>query len=102
MIMSGLPDHANHWERVQTLVEEVLTYDFHNCHARSLRAYALMHGCQKRKEAVEEMRRAIELARQRGGLPEADQWENHIHQWCSGAAHAKAGADGNLGSDAEE
>lgn len=63
------------WEKVKKLVEDVLQFDFRNAHARWLRGLALLHTAQRRQDAQEEMRRAIEQARVQGRTPEVKQWE---------------------------
>lgn len=77
VIIAHLPDYPHKWVKVKALVEDVLQFDFGNCHARWLRSLCL-RGQHRVSEAVEEMKRAVEYARSQGKSTEADQWEAEI------------------------
>lgn len=65
------------WPRIKALAQEVLQFDFSNCHARWLRGLALK-ALGSRIEALEEMRRAVECAKKSGKSKEAEMWEKEI------------------------
>lgn len=73
--LSDLPDR---WTRVKRLTEDVLQFDFNNCHARWLRGLSLLHGFNRRSEARDEMTRAVACARTTGKIGECTQWEEEI------------------------
>lgn len=81
VILAQLEHVPERWSKVKAYAEEVLQFDFGNCHARWLRGLALENGSggsARREEAEQEMRRAVGCARSLGKGAEADQWEAEI------------------------
>lgn len=78
VIFASLEARTDRWSRVKALTEDVLQFDYTNCHARWLRGQALLHGFKKRKEASEEMQRAVDNARQQGKTAEVTQWSGEM------------------------
>lgn len=78
VIIAHLEDLPDRWSQVKSLVEDVLQFDYSNCHARWLRGLALLHGFQLRAEAKDEMQRAVGCSRQQNSLQQADQWQAEI------------------------
>mmetsp|Transcript_9937 Transcript_9937/g.22591 ORF Transcript_9937/g.22591 Transcript_9937/m.22591 type:complete len:501 (+) Transcript_9937:61-1563(+) len=76
------------WLRVKALVEDVLQFDFQNCHARWLRGLALLHGQQRHAEAREELQRAVDYARATGKSGEVKQWEDQLQSLFANGEHA--------------
>jgi len=62
--------------------EDVLQFDFNNCHAHWLRGHSLLYGLQRQSEALEEMRMAVDCARTQGKTAEAEQWEMELREQC--------------------
>lgn len=85
VITAQLEEIPNRWPRVKSLVQDVLQFDFGNCHARWVRGLSLLHGFGQRADAKDEMRRAIECARSGGKGDEADQWEAEMRKLFSEA-----------------
>mmetsp|Transcript_27202 Transcript_27202/g.63337 ORF Transcript_27202/g.63337 Transcript_27202/m.63337 type:complete len:519 (+) Transcript_27202:74-1630(+) len=79
VILAHLQDSDDCWMKVKALVEDVLQFDFQNCHARWLRGLSLLHGLKKTSEAKQEMQRAIDYARATGKTGEVKMWDEQIH-----------------------
>lgn len=78
VIMAHMEDLPDRWNQVKSLADDVLQYDFNNCHARWLRGLSLLNSTKQRREAREEMTRAVECARSQGKDGEAKTWEAEI------------------------
>eukprot|EP00927_Polykrikos_kofoidii_P021949 TRINITY_DN20638_c0_g1_i1.p1 TRINITY_DN20638_c0_g1~~TRINITY_DN20638_c0_g1_i1.p1 ORF type:complete len:603 (+),score=132.68 TRINITY_DN20638_c0_g1_i1:27-1811(+) len=89
VIIAKLEDGGpGRWADVKALVEDVLHFDNKNCHARWLRALALMNGLGVVDEAQQEMKRAVDCARRQGKHGEADQWEADLQRTLGGGVKA--------------
>lgn len=77
-LCAQLIDLPDRWKLVKKLAEDVLQFDFNNCHAHWLRGLALAHGMGARSEAKTEMERAVECAKNSGKTAEVKQWEEEI------------------------
>jgi len=93
VILAQLEHIPNRWSRVKALTEDVLQFDFGNCHGRWLRALALQNVSKggRSAEAEDEMRRAIEYARSQGKTTEAAQWEAELQRFMGGSDDAASG-----------
>lgn len=80
VIIAHLPDYPEQWSKVKSLVEEIMQFDYSNCHAQWLRGLALLHGFKRDSDGMQDMRRAIEYARTQGKGTEANQWEAEMHR----------------------
>jgi len=97
VILAHLEHIPDRWTKIKAFAEDVLQFDFSNCHARWLRALALQNGglATKRGEAELEMSRAIEAARSTGKHVEADNWEAEMRR-CVAEAGGSAAAPTDL------
>jgi len=103
VVLVRLEGHPERWNRVKALTEDVLQFDFSNCHARWIRGLALFHGFKKQAEAAEEMRNAVDCAKKQGKLGEVAQWEAEMNAVLGGSAASSSSAAGaEPGAAAEE
>mmetsp|Transcript_113912 Transcript_113912/g.221174 ORF Transcript_113912/g.221174 Transcript_113912/m.221174 type:complete len:537 (-) Transcript_113912:60-1670(-) len=105
VLLAQLPEAHNRWPRVGRLVEDVLQFDFQNCHARWIRG--LWHRSQRRQaEADDEFQKAVQFARVQGKDSQAEQWEAELRKGIAGeAGEAEAevvDADDTAEEDADE
>mmetsp|Transcript_21116 Transcript_21116/g.59030 ORF Transcript_21116/g.59030 Transcript_21116/m.59030 type:complete len:503 (-) Transcript_21116:102-1610(-) len=85
VIVAQLDGRPNRWPEVKGLVEDVLQFDFENCHARWLRGLALLHGpggndSTRREDAFVELSRAVASAECQGKTQEAQQWRDELQK----------------------
>lgn len=85
VILAQIEHIPDRWSKVKKLAEDVLQFDFGNCHGHWLRALALQNtgGGGRSAEAEAEMRNAIDYARSQGKLAEVDQWQAELQRFIS-------------------
>jgi len=85
VLLAQLPEALNRWPRVGSLVEDVLQFDFQNCHAHWIRGLWL-RSQHRQHEAYEELRKAVQFARAQGKDSQAEQWEAELRKGVSSDA----------------
>mmetsp|Transcript_160395 Transcript_160395/g.307838 ORF Transcript_160395/g.307838 Transcript_160395/m.307838 type:complete len:509 (+) Transcript_160395:17-1543(+) len=98
VIMAHMEELPDRWAKVKSMADDVLQYDFNNCHARWLRGLSLLNGSRQRREAQEEMKRAVECARALGKDSEVKTWEAEIKAAFEGEDVVEASASGAAAS----
>merc|ERR550532_437041 len=91
VLLAQLPEAHNRWPRVGSLVEDVLQFDFQNCHARWIRGLWL-RSQRRQPEADEELQKAVQFARAQNKASQADQWEAEMRKGDASEAE-EAGAE---------